>query len=158
MSALGVNRVVLSARSQFRSTSTNGHLQSRPPSRIIEGRQILLHRPARSLRSAILAPILTRDRALLIGIGLDQARIDCKAFPANKTGRDASVDDPLEHATKNVALAKALVAGTRKRRMIRDGILNTELAEPPIGEVHLNFTTDQPFRTDRKDISHDEHP
>jgi hypothetical protein len=56
------------------------------------------------------------------------------------------------------ALAKALVAVTRKHRMIRDRMLNTELAEPPIGEVHLNFTADQPFRTDRKDISHDEHP
>src|SRR4030088_3155534 len=103
-----------------------GALASRPPSRIIEGRQILLHRTAGALRIAILAPILTRDRDLPIGLRPDQACIDCKASPANKTGRDASVDDPLEHATKNVALAKALVAGTRKRRMIRDGILNTE--------------------------------
>src|SRR5512136_2473685 len=42
--------------------------------------------------------------------------------------------------------------------MIRDSVFDTELAEPPIGEVHLHFTTDQPLRTDRKDIPHDQHP
>src|SRR5206468_9122552 len=48
----------------------------------------------------ILAPILTCDRALLIGIRLDQARIDRKAFAANQTGRDARLDDSLEHVAE----------------------------------------------------------
>src|SRR5215208_8036843 len=42
--------------------------------------------------------------------------------------------------------------------MIWDSVLNAELAEPAIREVHLNFATDQPLRADRKDISHDQHP
>ena len=42
--------------------------------------------------------------------------------------------------------------------MIRDSILDTELAEPAIGEVHLHFTADQSLRADRKDIPHDQHP
>src|SRR3954453_8804436 len=42
--------------------------------------------------------------------------------------------------------------------MIWDRILNAELAEPAIREVHLNFATDQTLRADRKDISHDQHP
>src|SRR4051794_17945672 len=41
--------------------------------------------------------------------------------------------------------------------MIRHSVLDTELAEPAIGEVHLHFTADQPFRADRKDIPHDQH-
>jgi hypothetical protein len=36
--------------------------------------------------------------------------------------------------------------------MIRDCILDTEPAEPAIGEVHLHFTADQ------SDIPHDQHP
>jgi 2-succinyl-5-enolpyruvyl-6-hydroxy-3-cyclohexene-1-carboxylate synthase len=128
------------------------------PLRIVQGRQILLHCAAGPRRIAILAPILTCDRALLIGIGRNQAPINGKAFATNQTGRDARLDDPLEHPTKNISLAEALVAGARKCRMIGDSVLNTELAEPAIGEVHLNFTTDQPLRTDRKDISHDQHP
>jgi hypothetical protein len=42
--------------------------------------------------------------------------------------------------------------------MIRDSILDTELAEPAIGEVHLYFPTDQSLRADRKDVSHHQHP
>ena len=63
------------------------------------------------------------------------------AFATNQTGRNARLDDPLEHTTDNISLAEALVAGARERRMIRDSILDTELAEPAIGEVHLHFTT-----------------
>lgn len=37
----------------------------------------------------------------------------------------------------------SLIAGTRERRMIRHGILDTEFAEPAIGEAHLYFTTGQ---------------
>jgi hypothetical protein len=105
------------------------------PRRIVKGRRILLHRAARPLGITIPAPILTRDRALLVGIGLDQARINRKTFTANQTGRNARFDDPFEHATKNVSLAETLVPGARECRMIRDGILDTELAEPAIGEV-----------------------
>src|SRR5438045_9398470 len=42
--------------------------------------------------------------------------------------------------------------------MIWDSVLNAELAEPAIREVHLNFATEQPLRADRQDISHDQHP
>jgi hypothetical protein len=59
---------------------------------------------------------------LLVGICLDQARVDYKALAANQTGRNARLDNPLEHT----ALAEALVAGTRKRRMIRDSIFDAK--------------------------------
>jgi hypothetical protein len=42
--------------------------------------------------------------------------------------------------------------------MIRDRNLDTELAEPSMGEVHLHFTTDQSLRVDRKDTSEDQRP
>ncbi len=47
-------------------------------------------------------------------LGRNQARIDGKAFTTNQTGRDARLDNPLEQATKNISLAKTLVAGARK--------------------------------------------
>src|SRR5205823_12995290 len=55
------------------------------PRRIIQRRQILLDRTAGALRIAVLVPVLTRDRPLLIGVSLDQARVDCKAFATNQT-------------------------------------------------------------------------
>src|SRR5450755_2062673 len=103
-------------------------------------------------------PVLTRDRALLVSVGRDQARINCKSLATNQTGGNAGLDDPFEHTTEEVSLAEALVADTRERRMIRDGILDAEPAEPTIGKVHLHFTTQQSLRTDRKDISNNQHP
>ena len=94
----------------------------------------------------------------MLASACDQARIDGKAFATNQTGRNARLDDPFEHAAENIALAETLVAGARERRMIRHSILDTELAEPAIGEVHLHFTADQSLRADRKDIPHDQHP
>src|SRR3954447_8229095 len=81
------------------------------PCLIVEGRQILLHCAAGPSRITIPMPILTCDRALLVGIGLDQARIDGKAFATNQVGRNAPLDHPFEHTTENVSLAEALVAG-----------------------------------------------
>src|ERR1700680_4838558 len=95
----------------------------RAPCRVVEGRQILLHRAAGALRIAVLVPVRTGDRALLVGVSLDQARIDSKPFATNQIGRDARLDDPLEYPTENIPLTEALVAGTRERRMIRDSIL-----------------------------------
>jgi hypothetical protein len=45
---------------------------------------------------------VTRHRALLVGISLDQACIDCKALATNQTSRNTCFDDPFEHATENI--------------------------------------------------------
>ncbi|MBR1235585.1 hypothetical protein JQ611_26455 [Bradyrhizobium sp. AUGA SZCCT0182] len=71
------------------------------PCGIVAGRQILLYCAAGPRRIAILAPILTCDRTLLVGICLDQARINRKTFATNQTGRNARLDDTFENATKD---------------------------------------------------------
>ena len=55
---------------------------------IFEGCEILLHRKARRLRITVLV-VTAWDRALLVGVCDNQARIDRKAFAANQTGRNA---------------------------------------------------------------------
>jgi hypothetical protein len=37
--------------------------------------------------------------------------------------------DVLEHAAKDIAVTEALVAGARKRRMVRNLVLDTQAAE-----------------------------
>src|ERR1035437_8894786 len=85
------------------------------PRSIVEGRQILLYRPAGLRWITIIAPVLTRDRTLLIGVRLDQACIYGKAFATNQTGRNACLDDPFKHTTENISFAESLVAGARER-------------------------------------------
>ena len=48
---------------------------------------------------------------MLVGVGLNQARIDRKAFTADEVGRDACPNDTLEHTAENIAFAEALVTG-----------------------------------------------
>ena len=55
---------------------------------------------------------------MLVGAGCDQAGIDCKSLTANEPCRKAARDDALEHAAEQIAIAKSLVAGARKRRVI----------------------------------------
>jgi hypothetical protein len=80
------------------------------PRGIVKGRQIFLHRATGPLRIAIPAPILTRDRALLVGIGRNPARIDGKAFATNQIGRNARLDDPSDFCNKICPIAASCTA------------------------------------------------
>ncbi len=42
--------------------------------------------------------------------------------------------------------------------MIWDGVFQTQLAEPSIGEVDLNLPANLPLRSNGEDIANDEHP
>jgi hypothetical protein len=59
---------------------------------------------------------------------------------------------------KHVAVAKALVAGARERRVIGDLVVDAQAVEPAVGQVHLHLTAQQPLRTDGKSVAQDEHP
>ena len=104
------------------------------------------------------APLRSRDRTLLVGVRRNQARIDRKPFAANQTGPDARADDTLEHTAKNIAVAEAVIAGTRERRVVGDLVLDAELAEPAVCEVHLHLTAKRPLRADGEHVTDDEHP
>src|SRR4051812_10950196 len=104
---LHVDEIVVGVREECRPLVSAGPLRCRigwrdkfrddiaggSPRRIVEGCQILLHRAARPGRIAIPAPIVTCDRALLVRVGRNQARIDCKSFATNQTGGNACLDN-----------------------------------------------------------------
>jgi hypothetical protein len=61
------------------------------------------------------------ERCLLASAWI-RARIGCEGFATNEIGRNARIDDTLEHATENTHLTKTLVAG-----LSLDSILNLTL-------------------------------
>src|ERR1700686_3662662 len=95
---------------------------------------------------------------MLVGVSLDQARINSKAFTTNEVGRDTGLDDALEEPAKDTTVAEPFVARSRKCRMIRDLMFYAELAKPAIGKVHLHLATQPPLGTQAKDIADDQHP
>ena len=56
-------------------TNTRHDFARRAKGCVIERREILRHRPAGVLRIALPVPVFARDRALAVGVGLDQARL-----------------------------------------------------------------------------------
>lgn len=86
-----------------------------------------------------MAPFIARRRAALIGVRRDQAGIDGETIAADKASFDARNDDVFKDMTKNVMIAKALVAGARECRVIRDPVFYAKAAEPAIGEIELNL-------------------
>ena len=42
--------------------------------------------------------------------------------------------------------------------MVRDLVRDAQTAEPAIGQVHLHFTAQRPFRADREHVADEEHP
>src|SRR6202521_5066524 len=95
---------------------------------------------------------------LLVYIRLDQARIDRERFAPNQPGRNAHCHDSLEDPTQGVTLPEAFVPRTTEYRVIGDPVLNAELAEPPVGQVDLDFSAQPALRAERKHIANDQHP
>jgi hypothetical protein len=89
-----------------------------------------------------------RSPYLPIGIGLDQARIDCKSFTADQSLLDAAAQDALEHATKEIALPEATMPVLGECRVIRHRTVQTEPAEPPVGQIEVDLIAQAPLRSD----------
>jgi phage terminase large subunit-like protein len=93
-----------------------------PERRVVECGKIFLHRPTCSDRIDLLLPLVPRDRALTVGIGFDQAGINGEALAADQTSLDTRSQHALKHATEDIALTEALIAGARERRVVRYGL------------------------------------
>ena len=109
-----------------------------PKSRVVQRCEILFYRPTDRCRIDLFLPLFARDRALTIGVSFNQTCIDREPLTTDQTGLDARSHDALEHTSKNIALAKALIAGTRESRVVGDRVFQAQITEPAIGEVDLN--------------------
>ncbi|MGY2990018.1 hypothetical protein ACVWZM_006928 [Bradyrhizobium sp. USDA 4501] len=102
--------------------------------------------------------LIAFDPLLPIGIGLDQARINCKSFTADQSLLDAAAQDALEHVTEEVALPEAAMPVLGECRVIRHRPIQTEPAEPPIGQIEVDLIAQPPLRSDAEAVTDQEHP
>src|SRR6185369_10978410 len=85
--------------------------------------------------------------------GLDQARIDCESFTTDQSLLNAAAQDALEYATEEIALPEAAMPVLGERRVIWHCSIQTEPAEPSIGQIEVNFIAQAPLRSDAKAVS-----
>src|SRR4029077_13982341 len=102
--------------------------------------------------------LVAGDPLLLVYIRLDQACIDREPVAPTQPGRNAHCHYTLEDPTQSVALPEAFVPRTAEYRVIGDPVLNAELAEPPVGQVDLDFGAQPALRAERKHVANDQHP
>ncbi len=119
--------------------------------------QVLTHRAAGPL-SVRPIDLRTLDPLEAAGVGLDHRGVHRKALAADQSRRHAAADHLLEHLAQDIALTEAPVAVHRKRRMVRDPVLQAQAAEPAVGQVQLHLLAQAPLRADRIAVADNQHP
>src|SRR5262249_54930692 len=128
------------------------------PCWIVETGEEVLNGAPGPHRVDVVAPFIARRRAALLGVRCDYAGVYGETIAADQASFNARNDDMFEEVTKDIVIAKALVAGARERRVIRDPIFYAKAAEPAIGEIELNLAAQCALRADREYVAKDEHP
>ena len=84
--------------------------------------------------SMSLLHLLPLTERAAIGIGLDQAGVNGKAFTANQVLCDARSNNALKNKPQDITISEAIIARPGKRRVIRHSIFDAQAAEPAIGQ------------------------
>src|SRR5215510_691461 len=92
------------------------------------------------------------------GICFHHACINRETFAFDEAIRHARRYDPLEDVAQDVALAKAFKTIDRKRRVMRDPVVEIELAKPSVGKVQLDLLAQTALLSDAVAVSNNEHP
>src|ERR1700724_343466 len=124
--------------------------------RFIEPGQILPYRPRRELWITQVR-LLALSTAAAVGVGLDHAGVDGKAFATDQSLLHASRDHAFEHLPKCVALPETAVTVLRERRMVRYRVLKAESTEPAIGQIEMDLFAQSALSTNAKAVTDDQH-
>ncbi|MCY1533154.1 hypothetical protein D9M68_684670 [compost metagenome] len=82
---------------------------------------------------------ISRHPTLPAGIRLDDAGVDGEACTLDQAGRHAAPQHLIEQPAEQAAVTEAAVAILRKGRVIGDFILQSQPAEPTVGQVEVHF-------------------
>jgi hypothetical protein len=114
-------------------------LGGRTPRSLIKRFQILAHRAACRCERRPIGLLRTSNRALLVGVGRNQAGIDSEAVTADQSFFDRQGYNGLEHMTEGIAVAEPAVPVLREGRVIWHVPIQPEPAKPAIRQVQMDL-------------------
>src|SRR5471032_119444 len=79
------------------------------------------------------------------------------ALPVDETSRPSRRHHLLENMTQDVALPKTAQPIDRERRVVRNLVIEIELAEPAVSEVEFDLLTKPALRTNAVAVTHQKH-
>ena len=95
---------------------------------------------------------------LLVRVRLDQAGVSREAVATDKPFSHAAPHCRLEQLAQEITIAEAAMTVLREGRVIRHVALQTEPAEPPIGQVQMHFLAEPALRANAAAIADEQHP
>src|SRR5467141_4938857 len=105
------------------------------PGSLIQGIEIFPDGSARLGDGLPVYIIRPGSRALLVGIGSNQAGIDSKGRPINHPFCHAASNHGLEQLAQQIAIAEAAMPILGEGRVVRHLTIEAEPAEPAVGEA-----------------------
>ncbi len=121
----------------------------------VQRRKIFANRPADRTRFAPIDLALNAGEAA--GIRLDHRGIHGKTFAAHQTRIQADVHDMLKHPAQHITIPEPAMTVQRKRRVIGNPVLQSQPAEPAVGEIKLDFLAQAPLGPDPVAVTHQQH-
>ena len=128
------------------------------PGSLIQGIEIFPDgsaRPGDGLPVDIIRP---GSRALLVGIGSNQAGIDSKGRPVNQPFCHAASDHGLEQLAQQIAIAEAAMPILGEGRVVRHLAIEPEPTEPAVGEVQVHLLAQPSFGANAVAVANQQHP
>ena len=98
-------------------------------------------------------PLLALDTLLPVGVRLDQAGIDRKAFAADQTLPDAAPQHRLEQAPQQIALAETAMPVLREGRMIGHIAIEPKPTKPAISQIEVDLLAQPPLGANAEAIA-----
>ena len=95
---------------------------------------------------------------MFVGIGSDEAGVHREPFAAHQAFAQAAFHHGLEEVPQDVALPEPTMAVAREGGMVRNLTVQSQTAEPSIGEVEVNLLAEPPLGPNTHAISNDQHP
>jgi hypothetical protein len=95
---------------------------------------------------------------LAVSVGFYQTGIDSKTFTADQTFGHATAHYSLEHVPQYIAVTEAAMTVLGEGRMVRHIAIETQPAEPSVGQVQMDLLAQPPLRPDAKTIADYQHP
>src|SRR5450755_72743 len=143
-------------RSRWRIGRVSGTVTRRVV--LLEGCEVLANRAGRTVSLVPVDDLGARHSPSSVGVGLDDAGIDRKAFATDQALAHAAPQHALEYVTEGVALAEATVTVLGEGRVVGHRSFEIEPAEPAIRKVQLNLLAQTALGADAKAVADDQHP
>src|SRR3989304_3400147 len=118
---------------------------------------MLPNRPGLALRRAPVE-FFRRLAVIAAGVGLVHTGVGGKSLALHEAHRHRSPNHAFEDVAQDIAIPEATQAVERERRVMRDLVVEVELAEPAVREVQLNFLSEPALRQNAIAIADDEAP